>query len=87
MVKVLRVSNSGAEDPIRRRVPFTNGTGSLRGEDSFGSSIEYLVYSYATVIAYYDRDAGWFVNRERFSPTTTQHQNTVRYAVGEFRLY
>lgn len=47
--------------------------------------IDYVVYSYATPIAWRRQIPGfgfsWEVPAARYSDTTTQHQHTIRYAV------
>lgn len=61
--------------------------------DSFGAllasaeragTLEYVVYSYATPIAF--KFAGtWAVTDERYSVTTTAHVNKIRVAVDDIR--
>ena len=40
----------------------------------------YVVYSYGKhfPVAMYDESLGWSVNTDRYSPTTSRHQSTVR---------
>lgn len=40
--------------------------------------VSYIVYSYATPIAWYDDEYGWFVTDEYFSHVTSRAQNIVR---------
>jgi hypothetical protein len=40
----------------------------------------YIVFSYATPIAWFGA-SGWYVATQKFSPTTSKHQNYVRRAV------
>jgi hypothetical protein len=44
--------------------------------------IEYAVYSYGTPIAWHTL-GGWYVVEQKFSVTTSKHQNLVRRAVAE----
>lgn len=78
---------------IEGRVEFTNSTKSLRGvtrsegtgrlpekwAEEFGTP-EYIVYSYATPIAWYG-NGEWTIPDTRYSTTTSRHQHTVRMAV------
>jgi len=43
--------------------------------------IDYVIYSYATPIAWHDKEAGWVVPDVRYSVTTSRHQGTVRAAL------
>ena len=43
--------------------------------------VDYVVYSYATPIAWHDKEAGWIIPDEHYSVTTTRHQNMIRTAV------
>jgi hypothetical protein len=43
-------------------------------------AVDYVVWSYATPIAWHSRD-GWHVPATSYSVTTSQHQGTVRVAV------
>jgi hypothetical protein len=45
------------------------------------SLINYVVYSYATPIAWHDTEAGWVIPDEHYSVTTTIHQNRIRTAL------
>jgi len=42
----------------------------------------YWVYSYSTPIAWYTSE-GWYVVEQKFSVTTSKHQNYVRRAMAE----
>jgi hypothetical protein len=44
------------------------------------NSIDYVVYSYATPIAWHT-PKGWHVVNQKFSVTTSRHQSSVRQAV------
>lgn len=61
-------------------------SGRLSGDDldQFNSDqehVSYIVWSYATPIAWYRESRGWHVVEEKFSPTTSRHQSYVRQAV------
>jgi hypothetical protein len=43
---------------------------------------DYFVYSYGTPIAFHSVD-GWYVVEQKFSQTTSKHQNLVRRAIAE----
>jgi bisphosphoglycerate-dependent phosphoglycerate mutase len=43
------------------------------------NAVMYWVYSYSTPIAWYTKE-GWYVVEQKFSPTTSKHQNYVRRA-------
>jgi hypothetical protein len=51
-------------------------------EDSQGIGGLYVVYSYGTPIAWHSLD-GWYVVEQKFSVTTSKHQNYVRRAIAE----
>ena len=44
--------------------------------------IIYFVYSYGTPIAWRTAE-GWYVVEQKFSPTTSKHQNYTRRAIAE----
>jgi hypothetical protein len=44
--------------------------------------IDYAVYSYGTPIAWHTSE-GWYVVEQKFSVTTSKHQNYVRRAIAE----
>lgn len=66
----------------------TEGTGrlsdSLDRERFFQDieGIDYAVYSYGTPIAWHSAE-GWYVVEQKFSVTTSKHQNYVRRAIAE----
>jgi hypothetical protein len=67
---------------------YSLGTGRLnRDEDSkFCSSVNamnYIVYSYGTPIAWHTDAEGWYVVSQKFSQTTSKHQNLTRHAIAE----
>ena len=43
----------------------------------------YIVYSYGTPIAWYTPNGGWYVVEQKFSQTTSKHQNLTRRAIAE----
>jgi len=43
--------------------------------------IDYVIYSYGTPIAWHDKEAGWVEPDVKYSPTTSQHQGSVRTAI------
>ena len=43
----------------------------------------YVVYSYGTPIAWRKYLAGWYVVSQKFSQTTSKHQNLTRRAIAE----
>lgn len=46
------------------------------------NSLDYAVYSYGTPIAWHTLE-GWYVVEQKFSVTTSKHQNYVRRAIAE----
>jgi hypothetical protein len=50
--------------------------------DSVKNSIDYVVYSYSTPIAWHTSE-GWYVVEQKFSPTTSKHQTYTRRAIAE----
>lgn len=53
-----------------------------RYNDAVSKGIDYIVYSYNTPIAWHGFD-GWYVVEQKFSVTTSKHQNYVRRAIAE----
>lgn len=45
--------------------------------------IDFIVYSYGTPIAWHTLNFGWYVVEQKFSVTTSKHQNYVRRAIAE----
>jgi hypothetical protein len=41
----------------------------------------FWVYSYSTPIAWFHSEKGWYIVGQKFSQTTSKHQNAVRRAV------
>lgn len=48
--------------------------------ESVRDSIDYVVMSYRTPIAWHSAE-GWYVTSQKFSTTTSKHQNYVRRSV------
>lgn len=46
-------------------------------------TIEYVVYSYATPIAWWSKEHGWRMPDIKYSVTTSRHQSLVRRALAE----
>lgn len=46
------------------------------------TQVDYVVYSYGTPIAWRTAE-GWYVVEQKFSVTTSKHQNYVRRAIAE----
>lgn len=72
-----------------KEVRFTPRTGRLENQyaeklvsDFNKMTALYVVYSYDTPIAWHSIE-GWFVVSQKFSSTTSKHQNYVRQAVAE----
>jgi hypothetical protein len=62
-----------------------SGTGRLNDEEmailgKAMGTLDYLVYSYGTPIAWHTAE-GWYVVEQKFSVTTSKHQNYVRRAI------
>lgn len=47
--------------------------------------IDYVVYSYRTVIAYRTANGVWHIPDVHYSSTTTAHQNVIRVVAEQFR--
>lgn len=64
------------------------GSGRLDAEETARynqdlASTIYWVYSYSTPIAWYSTATGWYIVAQKFSVTTSKHQNYVRRAVAD----
>lgn len=64
-----------------------SGKGRLNDEEtqrmlSVADTIDYVVFSYDTPIAWHSAE-GWYVVEQKFSVTTSKHQNYVRRAITE----
>lgn len=44
-------------------------------------AVEFVIWSYATPIAWFDSEAGWIVPDESYSATTSKQQSNVRVAL------
>jgi len=76
-----------------KREEYSPQTGRLDNEeiarliDAFDSGNGgYVVMSYGTPIAWHTEGNGWYVVEQKFSVTTSKHQNYVRRAVAESLL-
>jgi len=57
---------------------------SPREQDAFyndAPTVDYVVFSYGTPIAWHTKDGVWHTVERRFSQSTTSHQSTVRKAL------
>lgn len=66
---------------------YSLGGGRLGGKDLAAleagvNGADYFVYSYDTPIAWHSLD-GWYVVSQKFSVTTSKHQNLVRRAIAD----
>lgn len=68
--------------------PWWVNSGYMRDSDSAAmyaardnAGIDYVIYSYATPIAYRTADGQWTIPDAKYSVTTSKHQSTIRYAV------
>lgn len=69
--------------PISQLQGFTS-SGSVRGEWLDPERTIYGVYSYQTLMVAVFKDLGKaFVNRNRYSVTTSRHQSRIRYGVSK----
>ena len=50
--------------------------------DLTSDKINFFVYSYGTPIAWHTAE-GWYVVEQKFTPTTSKHQNLTRRAIAE----
>lgn len=71
---------------IRERVDFAGGMaqynrpGTLWGRWE-GNRERFVIYSYLTVMAFWEPGTGWTVTNEKYSRTTTGHQSVIRRAL------
>ena len=90
-----QVNQRDAEHYIETRQEFTasalsgsrysQGAGRLNGEEDYRfyssvNAMDYIVYSYGTPIAWHTAQ-GWYIVEQKFSQTTSKHQNAVKRAV------
>jgi hypothetical protein len=47
-------------------------------------NINFVIYSYATPIAWHDTERGWVIPNVRYSQTSGRHQSAVRAALGGY---
>jgi len=64
------------------------GTGRLNSDEIARynqdvNTTSFWVYSYSTPIAWYSYATGWYVVSQKFSVTTSKHQNYTRRAIAE----
>jgi len=52
-------------------------------ESREGSEGMYVVYSYDTPIAWHTATLGWYVVSQKFSVTTSKHQNLIKRAIAD----
>ena len=67
--------------------PYRMSEGYLTGADceryyADQNSMDYVIYSYHTPIAWHTLE-GWYIVAQKFSVTTSKHQNLVRGAVAD----
>jgi len=74
-MSIPRVSNSEMSDYVCDRKAFTNTNQTCWGE--WKTPEMYVVYSYGTHFPIYvwDEHMGWLANTDKFSVTTSRHQN------------
>lgn len=72
-----------------RGEPVTAGayaTGRLPAEHrdaARATTVDYVVFSYGTPIAWHDSVTGWVMPDERYSATTSAQQTKIRTAIGQ----
>jgi hypothetical protein len=70
-------SNSGR---TLRGVPYFDGGGRYFSPNEYSLvTSKYVIYSYATPIAWLLSDGSWYYNNDEYSRTTTSHQAIVRH--------
>lgn len=47
--------------------------------------LSYVVYSYATPIAWKDCFGCWYLNKEKYSVTTSRHQGIVQTVISQIQ--
>lgn len=77
--------NAYGEPNFRGNFPNTAETGRLSYEEAMQFaehmlSMDFVVYSYGTPIAWH-YDNGWYLVEQKFSSSTGRHQSTVRNAL------
>lgn len=73
---------------VTSAAPNPYGLGRMDGDakalwfaDVVSEQITYVVFSYATPIAWHRKDTGWTIPSTKYSKTTSTHQHIVRMAV------
>ena len=77
--------NAYGESNFRGGFLIEDGTGRLNAEEAMEYSvamlsIDYVIRSYGTPIAWHN-DNGWYVVEQKFSSSTSRHQSAVRLAI------
>ena len=52
----------------------------FKNKRTIGLGSIYVVHSYGTPVAWYSISSGWYIVAQKFSVTTSKHQNYVRRA-------
>jgi hypothetical protein len=79
----MRYNTRNIDIPISQLKGFTS-SGSVKGEWLDPERTIYGVYSYQTLMVAVFKDLGKaFVNRNRYSVTTSKHQRNIRYGVSK----
>lgn len=74
--------NTTSRPPNPYSLGFMDGdTKALWLADVASEQMTYVVFSYATPIAWHRKDTGWTVPLTKYSKTTSTHQHIVRMAV------
>ena len=83
-----RINARQAVDMIEQRLDFNAGNlwGRWEGDNGEGGPSEYVVYSYRQWIAKFNPDfPKWDLNTQKYSVTTSKHQNYTKRAVDAWR--
>jgi hypothetical protein len=67
---------------------YSLGAGRLGGKElatfeADVNAVTYIVYSYGTPIAWHTLNFGWYVVDQKFSTTTSKHQNYTKRAIAD----
>ncbi len=76
----------GALKAVARATASAGRLSSCHSERFRADRPDYVVYSYATPIAWHAQDGTWYVPDERYSQTTTRHQNVIGTCIQQIRL-
>ena len=80
-IKIKRVNNDGIPTAVYRMETFANSGSTCSGGRK---GHLYIVKSYNTpIFAFDDNDKMWYENGEKYSVTTSRHQNAVRAAIAK----